>query len=1007
MKKILIAAAVATFLVSAVIAQAAQRPNLVLIMADDLGYGDVQCLNLEHGKIKTPCADQLAKEGMIFTDAHSGSSVCTPARYGLMTGRYSWRTRLQRGVVTGFAASLIAKDRSTVASFLKLQGYTTGIIGKWHLDFQYLDPKSGARLSQKDHKLPPVGATIPDGPLHRGFDYYHGFHHARHMEAVIENDRVIQHDNVDNMLPRLTRKSVEFIARQAGKKAPFFLYVPLGSPHTPIVPTPEWVGQSGLGKYGDFVMQTDNVVGEISAALDKHGLANNTLVIFTSDNGCSKAADIPALASQGHQVSAHLRGSKADIWDGGHRIPFIVRWPGKVEPGTTSDQLICLTDLFVTTAEITGREVPRGSCEDSVSFLPALAGQKIESSRPGVIHHSISGHFAYRQGKWKLVLAKASGGWSSPNERSAPSDAPKAQLYDMAADPGETNNLYLEKPEIAQRLLAQLGQEVTGGRSTAGPASDNDVEHIVLWKSEQGGGGKRRGGRKKPKAGSNPKTNTQPVAVTPVATNNKRPNFLFILVDDQSPFDLRVYDPQSPLQTPTIDRLAAEGMVFDGAYHMGSFSGAVCTPSRHMIMTGRTVWHLPNALGGRHCPADIEQNVMAAVFNRAGYDTMRTCKKGNSYGAANRQFTVVRDATKRGGTAETGSAWHGQQVLDYLNQREVNQDHDPFLIYFGFSHPHDTRDGTPELLASYGAVNHKDKKSLPPAHPKQPPLPVNYLPQHPFHHGHPRLRDEVAVSGVWERRDEQTIRNELGREFACSQYIDQQIARVVQKLDAMGELDNTFIIYTSDHGMAIGRHGLQGKQNLYQHTWRVPFIVKGPGIQPGKRVEGNTYLLDVLPTLCDLAGIDVPSSVEGLSVKPVLDGKTATVRDVLFGVYCGGTKPGMRSVKQGDWKLIKYDVMDGAVRETQLFNLKDNPDELLGQHHDPQVIKLTANTPQAKQVNLADDPQHADKLAEMEALLLSEMRRLDDPYRLWDQPDDGVTPPPAKPRKKRKKQKAS
>ncbi|MDC0322629.1 sulfatase-like hydrolase/transferase, partial [Verrucomicrobiales bacterium] len=271
-----------------------------------------------------------------------------------------------------------------------------------------------------------------------------------------------------------------------------------------------------------------------------------------------------------------------------------------------------------------------------------------------------------------------------------------------------------------------------------------------------------------------------------------------------------------------------------------------------------------------------------------------------------------------------------------------------------------------------GAVNHKDKNSLPPANDKQPPLPVNWMEAHPFHHGHPGLRDEVSVSGVWEKRDERTIRNELGREFACNENIDIQIDRVLKKLEAMGELDNTYIVYTSDHGMAIGRHGLQGKQNLYQHTWRVPYIVKGPGIKPG-RAEGNGYLLDSLPTICDLAGVEIPGSVEGTSLKPVLMGEKETVRDTLFGIYSGGTKPGMRAVKQGDWKLIKYDVMDGKVRETQLFNLAKNPNEFLKD-------------------DLAETPAHAEKLAEMEALLLSEMRRLDDPYRLWDQPDDGLEP---------------
>ena len=263
---------------------------------------------------------------------------------------------------------------------------------------------------------------------------------------------------------------------------------------------------------------------------------------------------------------------------------------------------------------------------------------------------------------------------------------------------------------------------------------------------------------------------------------------------------------------------------------------------------------------------------------------------------------------------------------------------------------------------------------------------MNYLPAHPFHHGHPGLRDEVSVSGVWERRDERTIRNELGRQFACSENIDVQIGKVLQKLEALGELDNTYIFYTADHGMAIGRHGLQGKQNLYEHTWRVPLVVKGPGIKPG-RAQGNVYLLDVLGTLCDLADVGTPKTVESISFRPVLEGKKDTVRDVLYGVYCGGTKPGMRCVRQGDWKLIKYDVMDGEVRQTQLFNLRDNPHEFIQQHHDAKVVKLLGAKPNRGQVNLADDKQHADKRAELEALLLAEMKRLDDPHRLWDQPE--------------------
>ncbi len=483
----------------------------------------------------------------------------------------------------------------------------------------------------------------------------------------------------------------------------------------------------------------------------------------------------------------------------------------------------------------------------------------------------------------------------------------------------------------------------------------------------------------------------------------RRPTLLIVVVDDQSPFDLKAYDPASVLRSPELDRLAARGMVIDGAYHMGAWVGGVCTPSRHMMMSGRTVWHIPDGSGrgaNPHSsnpalvPPDLPEHTLAAVFNRAGYATMRTCKVGNSYEAANRLFQVRRDATKRGGDDASGSAWHAEQVLAYLGERETARDQRPFLIHFGFSHPHDTRDGKPELLAQYGATNHTDPAQPPAAHPRQPPLPANYLPAHPFPHGHPGLRDEVAVSGVWERRDPATIRNEIGRQLACSENIDTQLGRVLRRLEAMGELEHTYVFYTADHGMAIGRHGLQGKQNLYEHTWRVPLLVQGPGIRPGSRAPGNVYLSDLLATYCDLAGIPPPATNEGRSFRPVLEGRAATVRDTLYGVYCGGTRPGVRAVRHGDWKLVQHDVLDGKVRELQLFNLRENPDEFLAAHHDPAVVALTGRRPAPHQVNLAGDPRHAAKLRELQALLLAEMRRHDDPFRLWDQPADGLPRPP-------------
>jgi arylsulfatase A-like enzyme len=478
--------------------------------------------------------------------------------------------------------------------------------------------------------------------------------------------------------------------------------------------------------------------------------------------------------------------------------------------------------------------------------------------------------------------------------------------------------------------------------------------------------------------------------VSSPAAAAERPNILFILTDDQSPSDFRFYDRRSTLDAPVLDRLASGGMVFDSAVHMGSFTGAVCVPSRHMIMSGRTLWRLPVGPNAERCPTDLENNTIGAVFNRAGYSTMRTCKQGNSYPAANKRFSLVHDATKRGGTADTGSAWHAERVLDFLRDRELRQDARPFFIYFGLSHPHDVRDGTPELLAKYGATNHTDEESPPAAHPKQPPLPSNWLPAHPFDNTEMQVRDEKHVSGVWSRRDPATIRNEMGRDYACAENIDIQIGRVLARLEDMGELANTYVFYTSDHGIAIGRHGLQGKQNLYEHTWRVPMVVAGPGITPGSRVPGNVYLGDLLATFCDLANIPAPETNEGISFKPVLMGERQTIRDTLYGAYSGGAKPGMRCVKRGGWKLIEYQSDTSGVRETQLFNLEENPDEFIAEHHDPKVGSLTGCTPEATQTNLAGDPRHAAKLTELRGLLLGEMCRLDDPWRFSDQPNDGV-----------------
>ncbi|MFY8129296.1 MAG: sulfatase family protein [Chitinophagaceae bacterium] len=477
------------------------KPNVVFILADDWGYGDVKCLN-PNSKIATPYTDNLAKQGMIFTDAHTSSSVCTPSRYSLLTGRYNWRTKMQEYVLGGFSKPLIDPNRTTIASFLKQQGYNTAAIGKWHLglDMPFMDGEVEPEVEVKRNVAVNWKGEIKNGPNTNGFDYFFGVSASTDMPPYIyiENNKFIGEAtarkginrkgqgapdfDVNDVLPEIGRRTINFIKNQ-NTSTPYFAYVALTSPHTPIIPTNEWLGKSGLNKYADFVMQTDDIIGKIIAAIDSSGMANNTIIIISSDNGCSKSANIQELANKGHAVSYIYRGSKADLWDGGHRVPFIVRWPDKVKASSTSSALICQTDFFATMAEIIGANVQDNFAEDSQSFLPALLGKNQKNKARGIVHHAINGHFAYRLGKWKLLLAKGSGGWTSPTEKQVADTTIVAQLYNMENDPGETTNLYNKYPKIAAKLLAQLQKEVNDGRSTKGLPQKNDTDKIILWKN--------------------------------------------------------------------------------------------------------------------------------------------------------------------------------------------------------------------------------------------------------------------------------------------------------------------------------------------------------------------------------------------------------------------------------------------------------------------------------------------------------------------------------------------
>ncbi|HEX41209.1 MAG TPA: twin-arginine translocation signal domain-containing protein [Phycisphaerales bacterium] len=463
-------------------------PNIVFILADDLGYGDPRCYNTQ-SKVPTPELDRLAGEGIRFTDAHTPSAVCTPTRYGFLTGRYCWRSRLKSGVLWGYSEPLIEADRLTVASLLRRHRYNTGCIGKWHLGLGWV-PKDPAKRSGEgnvDYDQP-----VTHGPQALGFDYSYIIPASLDMDPYcwLENGRVIEAPteytpdskrrwdggegywrggpiapsfDFYGVLPTITAKSVEFIERQEAA-TPFFLYVPLNAPHTPWMPTKEFRGKSEADWYGDFVAQTDACIGQIVQALDKLGFGDNTLVIVTSDNGSHWPVE--QIQQFDHRANGPWRGQKADIHEGGHRVPFLCRWPGRIKPGTQSSQTICLTDLMATCAAVVGESLAPDAGQDSYNILPAMLDPGLsEPIRKAVVHHSPSGMFSIRQGPWKLILGLGTGGFTRPATVEPKPDGPKGQLYNLQDDPAEQKNLWMEQPEIVKRLTALLERYQQQGHS--------------------------------------------------------------------------------------------------------------------------------------------------------------------------------------------------------------------------------------------------------------------------------------------------------------------------------------------------------------------------------------------------------------------------------------------------------------------------------------------------------------------------------------------------------------
>ncbi|MBB6048821.1 sulfatase family protein [Armatimonas rosea] len=476
----------------------ATLPNIVVILADDLGYGDLSCYN-PASKIPTPHLDALAREGVRATDSHAPASVCSPTRYAMLTGRYAWRGLLKNGVVAPWGKPILERERLNLATLLRSHGYATGCFGKWHLGLGW-ETKDGAPPKGVNAGPTNVDLTkrIADGPLERGFDTYFGVDlpnfppycfiegdhtvgvPTRHTEKEGQINRpgpILEGWKLEEILPTVAQRTVAWLEKVSkDTEKPFFLYLPLTSPHFPIVPSKEWQGRTKAGPYGDFVAQTDAVVGDVLAALKRLGREKDTLVIFTSDNGPEVAAEVGIGAYERiekfhHDSRGGLRGVKRDMWEGGHRVPFIARWPGKIRPGSECKETICHVDLLATVAGILGTKLPLNAGEDSVDLLPALQGKPGKRRTIPTVHQAASGKFAIRKGDWVFIDAPSGNdnGKGEPEAlRPSPPHNLPGELFSLKDDPAERTNRYAERPELVRELKALLERAKSEGRTAPG-----------------------------------------------------------------------------------------------------------------------------------------------------------------------------------------------------------------------------------------------------------------------------------------------------------------------------------------------------------------------------------------------------------------------------------------------------------------------------------------------------------------------------------------------------------
>ncbi len=908
----------------------AQRPNILILYADDLGYGDLGCYHRQ-SKIPTPHLDRLAQSGMRFTDGHSSSGICTPSRYALLTGRYHWRDF--HGIVNAFGGSVFKPERLTLPEMLQQKGYRTAAIGKWHLgwDWQAIrkpeaQPHNGGRQKVWGPDDFDWSRPIPDGPLAHGFDDYFG-------DTVINfppygwilNDRLLKApDTMMNPkkwkpikeghwecrggpmcsdwdpyqnIPVTTQKGVEYIRRQAHSDQPFFLYFAFPSPHAPIIPNDEFDGKSGAGPYGDFVVETDHACGRLLEALEETGQAENTIVIMTADNGPEHYA-YPRDKKFAHWSAHPWRGLKRDIYEGGHRVPFIIRWPGVTQPGAVNDALVSQIDIMATLAEAVDFALPeKNAAEDSCSLVALLKGQTAKV-RQHLVHNTFDGAWALRDGEWNLVVAKNgyhNRGYQEWEARRhyPPDDDGPVELYHLADDPGQRQNLARQHPEKVAAMQKTLKKIRQRGHSAPRLARSDD-----------------RGPAK--------------------------PNVLLIAVDDLNDW-IGCLGGHPQAQTPHIDRLAAQGMLFTNAH----CQSPVCNPSRASLMTSL----YPSSSGIYFLSPDLKESPVASKstlmpqrFQDEGYDVTGAGKL--FHGNQNQKYLPHYGGSFGGLGPLPGkklSSFPGHplwdwgaypqrdqrmpdyQIASWAAQQLAHTRDRPLWMGVGFYRPH-----VPQCVPQkWFELYPLDTLQLPKTRADDlqdiPPYGIDLT-----------RREHVAPTHAWVTQN-QEWKPLVQSYLACVSFVDAQVGRVLDALETSGYRDHTYIVLFSDHGFHLGEKERWAKRSLWQDGAGVPLIIAGPGIGRGQVCDKPVQLLDIYPTLLALAGLADDPKLEGHSLAALLENPQADwphVARTSFG-------PGNVALISEAYRYIRYH--DGSE---ELYDRQADPHEWTNLAGDPAQQKV-------------------------------------------------------------------